>query len=202
MLAGAGAAGIGIARLIRLAMVEAGIDEAAAAGAVVLVDSHGLVHELREDLDGPKRELALSIAAERATGSPRAPGQPRAGRDDRTGPATVLVGTTAVAGTFNGDVIRAMAAVDASARSSCRSPTRPRLRGDTRSTSSAGRGAARSWRPARRSTRSRWTAAAARSARPTTCSSSRGWGSGRSPPRRGPSRRACSCSRPRPWPVR
>ena len=84
MLAGAGAAGIGIARLIRLAMLDAGLDDAAATDrAIVLVDSQGLVHEERTDLDEPKRELAL--AARRAgygfSRDGKRPG--RAGRDDR-----------------------------------------------------------------------------------------------------------------------
>jgi malic enzyme len=112
VLVGAGAAGIGIARLIRLAMVEAGVDEAAAARAVVLVDSHGLVHELRQDIDGPKRELAMSIDAERAYGFATETGaNPGLVETIERVRPQVLVGTTAVAGTFNGDVIAAMAAV-------------------------------------------------------------------------------------------
>ena len=77
-----------------------------------------------------------------------------------------------------------------------------RMRGDTDRHPALDRRAAPSSRPGRRSMRSRSTAAAARSARPTTCSSSRGSGSGRSPPRRARSRRACSCSLPRPSPSR
>jgi malic enzyme len=111
VLAGAGAAGIGIARLIRLAMVEAGVDATTAARAVVLVDSQGLVHAGRDDLDGPKRELALSIDATRSFEF-EAPGTTTPGlveTIERVQPA-VLVGTTAVAGTFHKAVIRAMSA--------------------------------------------------------------------------------------------
>ena len=129
VLAGAGAAGIGIGRLIRLAMLESGMDEATAARAIVLVDSHGLVHELRTDLDAPKRELALSNEAALAygfgTGYKPTDAAVSIGSGgvvgySRTNPGlvetiervrpTVLVGTTAVGGTFDEAVIRAMAA--------------------------------------------------------------------------------------------
>ncbi len=130
VLAGAGAAGIGIARLIRLAMLEAGVDVAAVRRSVVLVDSRGLVHELREDLDAPKREFALTTADMGAYGF-----EPRRGTTDdepglRTGgPSgnasknpglvetiervrpTILVGTTSIGGSFDEAVIRAMASV-------------------------------------------------------------------------------------------
>jgi malic enzyme len=111
VLAGAGAAGIGIARLIRLAMVEAGLDAAAIDRAIVLTDSQGLVHAERPDLDDPKRELALPGAAASAYGFDVAAGRPVAGlveTIERVRP-TVLVGTTAIGGTFTERVIRAMA---------------------------------------------------------------------------------------------
>jgi malic enzyme len=112
VLAGAGAAGVGIGRLIRLAMIESGMSEACAARAIVLVDSHGLVHELRTDLDAPKRELALSSEDELAFGFN--PGHEATNPGlveviERVRP-TVLVGTTAIGGTFGEAVIRAMAA--------------------------------------------------------------------------------------------
>jgi malic enzyme len=112
VLAGAGAAGIGIARLIRLAMLEAGLDEARVRQSIVLVDSHGLVHDGRADLDGPKRQLALPVEAAAGygfalSGSDANPGLVET--IERIGP-TVLVGTTAVASTFDERVVRAMAA--------------------------------------------------------------------------------------------
>src|SRR5450755_4831165 len=66
VLVGAGAAGIGIARLLRLAMAGSGRSEVEIARSVLLVDSNGLVHEGRTDLDEAKRAMALplSIAAE------------------------------------------------------------------------------------------------------------------------------------------
>ena len=102
LLAGAGAAGIGIARLLRAAMIEAGMDDREVAGAVVLVDSQGLVHEARPDLDESKRPVAapewLQIAGDDLLATVEAY-RP-----------TILVGTTGVAGTFSEDVARAMAA--------------------------------------------------------------------------------------------
>ena len=87
-------------------------------------------------------------------------------------------------------------------RSSCHCRTRPRPRRRPRSTSCAGATAARSWRPARRSTRSRSTAGDGRSARPTTCSCSRVSGWARSPPRRPRSPTGCSSPPPGRWPPR
>ncbi len=111
VLAGAGAAGVGIARLLRLAMREAGASEQDVARALVLVDSHGLVHAGRTDLDPTKLEFARSLA-DCATdgfdlGSTDIPGL--LATVERVRP-TVLVGTTGTAGTFPEPVIRAMAA--------------------------------------------------------------------------------------------
>ncbi|MEO8570388.1 MAG: NAD-dependent malic enzyme [Chloroflexota bacterium] len=108
VLAGAGAAGIGIARLIRLAMLDDGMEEAAVRRALVLVDSRGQVHDRREDLDATKRELALPAEAYAGYGfSTEFPGLVET--IDRVHP-TVLVGTTGVGGRFDEPVLRAMAA--------------------------------------------------------------------------------------------
>ncbi|MDQ4036378.1 MAG: NAD-dependent malic enzyme [Chloroflexota bacterium] len=104
LLVGAGAAGIGIGRLLRAAMLEAAISDADVARALALVDSRGLVHADRPDLDEMKRGLAVpagSIAAE--------PGASLAETIDAYRP-TILVGTTGVPGTFTEAAIRAMAA--------------------------------------------------------------------------------------------
>jgi malic enzyme len=107
-LAGAGAAGIGIARLIRLAMLDDGMSDAAVRRALVLVDSRGQVHDRREDLDPTKRELALPTEAYAGYGfTTEYPGLVET--IERVGP-TVLVGTTGVGGTFDEPVLRAMAA--------------------------------------------------------------------------------------------
>jgi malic enzyme len=112
VLAGAGAAGTGIAQLIRLAMLEAGMDEASVRRSIVLVDSRGLVGAGRLDLDDTKRELALPAEAGLQYGFDVDGAGPSPGlveTIERVRP-TVLVGTTGVGGTFDEAVIRAMAA--------------------------------------------------------------------------------------------
>jgi malic enzyme len=90
VLAGAGAAGIGIARLLRLAGIEM----------IALCDSKGLIHAGRSDLDATKSALCVP-AVEEVT-----PGLVETIRMIRP---TVLVGTTGVAGTFSQAVVGAMA---------------------------------------------------------------------------------------------
>jgi malate dehydrogenase (oxaloacetate-decarboxylating) len=108
VLVGAGAAGIGIARLLRLAMLDAGMSEAAARRALVLVDTLGQVHDRREDLDPSKRELALPAAAFSEYGfATEFPGLVET--IERVRP-TVLVGATGVGGTFSEAAIGALAA--------------------------------------------------------------------------------------------
>ena len=108
VLVGAGAAGIGIARLLRLAMLDDGMAEAAVRRALVLVDSRGQVHDGREDLDATKRELALPSDAFFDYGfGTEYPGLVET--VERVRP-TVLVGTTGVGGTFSEEAIRALAA--------------------------------------------------------------------------------------------
>jgi malate dehydrogenase (oxaloacetate-decarboxylating) len=107
VLAGAGAAGIGIARLLRLAMLDAGMAEGAVRHAIALVDSHGLVHDRREDIDASKRELALPSEAFTDYGF-TAEFPDLVETIERVGP-TVLVGATAVGGSFTEAVIRTLA---------------------------------------------------------------------------------------------
>ena len=100
VLVGAGAAGIGIGRLLRLAMREAGVPEAAVREAIALVDTKGLVHAGRGDLEASKAELAVPAVDGR---------DPDLVTTIRARRPTVLVGTTGVAGTFSETVVRAMA---------------------------------------------------------------------------------------------
>jgi malic enzyme len=110
VLAGAGAAGTGIARLLRLAMAEAGVPADTIARSIVLVDSQGLVHDGRTDLDDAKRGIALpaQIAAEFGLIKP-GPAPASLATVVATLRPTVLVGTTGVAGTFTEPLIRSLA---------------------------------------------------------------------------------------------
>jgi malic enzyme len=101
LLVGAGAAGIGIARLLHAEMRDAGMADDEIARVVRLADSKGLVHVGRDDLDETKRSVAAPADA--------------SGDADLAGivatvKPTILIGTTGVAGTFSRDVIEAMAA--------------------------------------------------------------------------------------------
>ena len=110
VLVGAGAAGIGIARLLRLAMTADGATQTELASAVVLVDSRGLVHAGRDDLDADKRALAMPADAATAAGFELG-GTPPGLVDvvERVRPS-VLAGVTGVAGSFTEPAIRSMAA--------------------------------------------------------------------------------------------
>jgi malic enzyme len=103
---GAGAAAIGIARLVGAALLEAGVDEAEIRRSLILLDSKGLLGQERPGLDADKREFALS-AAELATLSLEA------GADlltvVRAVRPAILIGTTATPNTFTEPVLRAMA---------------------------------------------------------------------------------------------
>ena len=57
---GAGAAGVGIARLVRVAMEREGADRATVAAAIAMLDTHGLTFAGRSPLDADKLEFALS----------------------------------------------------------------------------------------------------------------------------------------------
>jgi malic enzyme len=115
LLVGAGAAGIGIARLLREAMRGAELSDEAIRRQIVLVDSHGLVHSGRADLDASKREFAIDAVALQAgaladTGNGTGVSPDNLTAIVRAIRPTVLVGTTATAGTFGEAAVRAMAA--------------------------------------------------------------------------------------------
>ena len=107
LLVGAGAAGIGIARLLRAAMREDGLDADAIANRLALVDSRGLVHAGREDLDPTKQEFALATQALGGMGLATSP-TPQLLETVEAFRPTIMVGTTAVAGSFPEHVVRAM----------------------------------------------------------------------------------------------
>jgi malic enzyme len=104
VIAGAGAAGVGIARLFRSALAREGLSGDALRPAVALLDSKGLVVDAE---DGYRRDLAW-------------PGDLAASRGLRGGSSlaevvravrpSVLVGVSGVPGLFGEEVVRAMAA--------------------------------------------------------------------------------------------
>jgi malate dehydrogenase (oxaloacetate-decarboxylating) len=108
VIVGAGAAGIGIARLIRRAFERAGATAAEARRTVALVDSRGLVAEGRTDIDSDKASVALCRADVAGYGLSEAPVPDL--REVIAGVRpTILVGATGVYGSFDEASIREMA---------------------------------------------------------------------------------------------
>lgn len=110
VLAGAGAAGIGIARLLRRALADEGVSDEDAHASMAVLDSRGLVHTGRKDLDEFKLEVAVPEEA-----IPRL-GLTLEGDDHqhlseviRALRPDILIGTTALSGSFDEQVIRSMA---------------------------------------------------------------------------------------------
>ncbi len=110
VMAGAGAAGTGIARLLHLAMVASGLSDADARSAIAFVDSEGLVYSDRPGLAADKQEFAWSadrvVAAGLATTHLDRPFTPGLLDVVRAFAPTILIGTTGHAGTFSEAVIR------------------------------------------------------------------------------------------------
>ena len=107
VILGAGAAGVGIARLLRDALKRAGVEGEALLRAIALVDTHGLVvdeggaGDYRRGLEWP-----VSLAASADLG----PGRPRdLAAVVRALEPTVLIGVSGAAGAFTEEVVRAMA---------------------------------------------------------------------------------------------
>lgn len=110
--AGAGAAGVGIARLMRAAMSQEGGRGPDLRRAQVFVDSDGLVHEGREIRDQHKREFALAAEDVRMYGIGEGGCRSLLEVVQHVRP-TILIGTTATPGLFTEPIVRAMArAVD------------------------------------------------------------------------------------------
>ena len=108
VLLGAGAAGTGIARLAETVIREQ--DSAASLRrAIVMLDSRGLVFDGRDHLDDDKRPFALPAAELTRLGFTPASHYDLETVVRQLAP-TILVGTSATAGTFTEPVIREMAA--------------------------------------------------------------------------------------------
>jgi len=108
LYAGAGAAGIGIARLVRMLMASEGVPAEVQRRAQLFVDTHGLVHARRTDLNASKREFAAGddVVASLGLSDPSA-----ASLFELTArfKPTMLVGTSAQGGIFTEPILREMA---------------------------------------------------------------------------------------------
>ncbi|MHC5109976.1 MAG: NAD-dependent malic enzyme [Planctomycetota bacterium] len=105
---GAGAAGVGIGRLIGDAMRDRGASPDVIKKALVFLDSRGLLHENRAMRDPHKHEVALSSREMETYGFTDAEHINLLEVVERVKP-TILIGTTATPGTFTEDVVREMA---------------------------------------------------------------------------------------------
>jgi malic enzyme len=112
MFLGAGGAAIGIATLLKRELVAEGMDPRAAASAMVMLDSHGLVHTDRPALPDDQRPFAVEPAGLLKAGlRPSQLADPVA--IARATRATVLIGATASAGAFSEALVREVALNDA-----------------------------------------------------------------------------------------
>jgi malate dehydrogenase (oxaloacetate-decarboxylating) len=105
---GAGSAGVGVADYLRSAMVEDGLPDDDARRRFWLVNSRGLLHAGRTDLNAEQRVYAQP--AERAAEFAPAPGVPVGLADvvRRVHP-TILIGLSTVGGSFTEEIVREMA---------------------------------------------------------------------------------------------
>lgn len=110
VLAGAGAAGVGIARLLRRALADEGVSDEDAHSMMAVLDSRGLVHTGRTDLDQFKREVAVPEEAVSRLGlTLQGDDHRRLSEVIRAVRPDVLIGTTGQPGSFDQPVIQAMA---------------------------------------------------------------------------------------------
>jgi malic enzyme len=107
--AGAGAAGVGIARLVNAALTEEGADPDESRKLQVFVDSRGLLAATQPIADAHKRQFALSKEAMAAYGFEEGGSRDLLEVVSRVKP-TILIGTSAMPGIFSEAVIRKMAA--------------------------------------------------------------------------------------------
>jgi malic enzyme len=108
LMAGTGAAGVGIGRLLHTALLADGLTEAESHQRQIFVDSGGLVWEGRADLEEHKREVALRQDEMAAIGLSCPPPDSLEMLIQAVHP-TVLIGTTGQPGDFTPKAIRAMA---------------------------------------------------------------------------------------------
>ena len=105
---GAGAAGVGIARLTESIMRSEGTSAAAMRRAIIMMDSAGLIYEDRSSLDEDKRPFALP-ASEAGRLGLRCSGRADLETVVRQFAPTILIGTAGQPGLFTQTAIREMA---------------------------------------------------------------------------------------------
>jgi malic enzyme len=105
---GAGAAGIGIARLVQEAMRREGASRATIGGATAMLDSAGLLFEGRARIDSDKQPFALTHEFMAHFGFPDTERYDLETVIRHVRP-TILIGTSGVAGSFTESAIREMA---------------------------------------------------------------------------------------------
>jgi malic enzyme len=108
VIAGAGAAGIGIGRLVRAEMARTGLEGDDLVSRVGLLDSRGFLTDGREYRDAYKKEMAWPAALAESFGIPSDGSADLAQVVDALRP-TVLIGTTGRPGTFGEEALRNMA---------------------------------------------------------------------------------------------
>lgn len=106
---GAGAAGIGMARLARSAMVEAGAPLDVANRAILMLDSRGLIYEGRDHVEADKQPFAADAPTMARLGLQVGSRHDLDEVVERFAP-TVLIGTSGTSGTFTERMVRSMAA--------------------------------------------------------------------------------------------
>jgi malic enzyme len=104
VIAGTGAAGVGIARLFRRALEREGVTGEALLSAVAMLDSKGLVVEARDEY---RRDLAWTSALAASRGLHAGSSLLEVVRATKP---SVLVGVSGVPGLFNEELVRTMAA--------------------------------------------------------------------------------------------
>jgi malic enzyme len=110
LMVGTGAAGAGIGRLLRTALLADGLSETEARQRQIFLDSTGVVWEGRPELEPHKREVALNRADLAVVGLAE-PLPTSLEAIIRAVKPTVLIGTTGQPGDFTPAAIRAMAAL-------------------------------------------------------------------------------------------
>jgi malic enzyme len=108
---GAGAATLGIVRLLRRHLESIGMSADQRAAAIIAMDSKGIVHEGRTDLTDGKSELAISSATLDSLKISASAGTPTLDEVITRVRPTALLGTSGQAGAFSEAAIRAAAAV-------------------------------------------------------------------------------------------